>query len=106
MGPRENNLQSGSCLVNLVNQGLDAISGTVDLPGRLVAFGKNSFDLPQIDEDIPVPLPLIVADDHLTDFLLELRVEGILLNIPQGLFCLLFGALHRYTVKFLGVDLN
>ncbi len=78
----------------------------IDFPGRLEFFREDSLGFTEVDEDIPIPLPLIVTDDHLSDPFFELRVQGVSLDLPQCLFGLLLGALNRAAVELLRADLD
>ena len=106
MGAGQHDLKARGRLDDLVNQGPNTIIRVVDLPGRLVLLGQNPFGLPQIHEDVAVALPLVVADDHLTDLLFELRVQRVSLDLPQRLPGLLLGTLHGTAIELLRTDLD
>ncbi len=103
---RQHDLQARGGLHDLVDQRLDPVIGMVDLPRGLVLLGEDPLRLAEVDVDVAVALALVVADDHLTDLVLVLRVQRVLLDLPQALARLLLGALHGDPVELLGVDLD
>ena len=106
MGSGKDNVEPRRGLVHIVNQGLDTVVGPVGFPGRLVFFRKNTFYFPQIHKNVPISFPLVITDDHLTLFFLVLRIEGVFLNILQGLPSFLLGRLYRHTVEVFRFDLD
>jgi len=49
----------------------------------LVFFLQHALDLSQIDIDRPVPFALVITDDNLSDFVLELGIKAVLLYFPD-----------------------
>ncbi len=103
---RQDDLQAGGGLLHFVDESSDAVVRPIHFPRALVLARHDAFRLAQVHEDGAVPLALVVADDHLTDLVLILRVQRILLDLAQGLSSALLGALDGDAIEVARIDLD
>ena len=106
VGPGQHDLQAEGGLLHFVDHGAHAVIGAIHLARRLVATRQDTLGTAQVDKNRAVALALVVAHDQFAFAVLEFGVQGILLNLAQGLAGLLLRALDRYPVEVPRVDLD
>ena len=104
MSPREDDERTHPPFLHLDDHSLDAVVGVVSLARRLVLLGEKAFDLPEVDEDVPVLLALVVPDDDLADLRLVLGVLGVSGYLAKGLARRLLREHDRLKVELVRID--
>src|SRR5574342_384286 len=102
VGARQEDLRPLGGLLDLLDEGADAIVRVVALPGNLLPLRDHRLGLAEVHDDVAFLDPVHRAADDLALLVDEVRVDGVALGIPHALQYDLLGRLRRDAAELLG----